>query len=200
MKEIKTSKIMNYREKIKYVGENFSKYSNIEYFYRFWEKVDIRDCTEECWNWTASTFSSGYGQFWDGCNNVYAHRMAYILTKGPISDELYVLHTCNNPRCCSPNHLELGDQFNNMQYMVKCNRQIKGENHGMSVLTENQVRAIHRLYSEQRKLHPLYKQWQITGPIAKRFGIAKSTIDKILSGLLWRHIHEDIYKCKEKIE
>lgn len=46
----------------------------------FWPKVD-RASDVECWEWAASRFPSGYGQFRNprGGNGGYAHRMAWIL-------------------------------------------------------------------------------------------------------------------------
>lgn len=72
-----------------------------------------------------------------------------------------------------------------MRYRDECNRQPKGENSGRSKLTADQVREIRKLYSEQRKLYPLYKQWQITKPIAKKFGITWQHIGLIINRKSW---------------
>lgn len=175
--------------------ENNVCIKDIEIFYRFWDKVDIKNNKEECWNWIANT-NDGYGNFHMGYKNriktttvqMRSNRMAYILTKEDIPDGLQVLHLCNNSLCCNPNHLELGDNIKNMQYMVKCGRcNQSGENNGNSILTEDQVREIHKIYDEQRKLHPEFfrKQWKIIEPIAKKFGVDKITISRIICGKNW---------------
>lgn len=46
---------------------------------RFWEKVDKNGkliLDTPCWEWTASKFSNGYGQFFDGINKIGAHRFS----------------------------------------------------------------------------------------------------------------------------
>lgn len=185
-------KIKNIEQVEKTFGDKIND-ENISDFYRFWSKVDIKDNKEECWNWTAYIKPEGYGQLHIEGGTIYAHRMAYVLTKGTISDGLEVQHLCNNARCCNPNHLEIGDQHKNVEYMVKCGRQAKGENISQSKMTEDQVREIHKLYKEQRRLHPLYKKWQITWPIAKKFGIIKEQVDNIISGRQWHHIYLEEY-------
>lgn len=47
----------------------------------------------------------GYGVC--GLNNKQyrAHRIVYEQTYGPIPSGLFILHTCDNPKCCNPSHL-----------------------------------------------------------------------------------------------
>ena len=157
-----------------------------EFFYIFWSRVNI--CREEeCWNWMGTVDDHGYGRF----DNKYVHRIAYVSSKGQISGQ-QVQHTCNNPLWCNPNHLELGDQLKNMQYRSKCRRcNQKGENNSNSVLTDDQVRDIHKLYRKLRRLYPGYKQCQITELIAQRFRVSSTAIYYIAEGVNWLHIYEE---------
>lgn len=119
-----------------------------------------------------------------------------MLTKEAIPYGLQVQHLCNNPACCNPNHLVLGNQSKNMRYRSvceRCNISRESDYHSHS-LTGDQVRQIHRLYIEQRKLHPDIKQWQITEPIAQRFEIHKSTVQRIIKGEHWQYIYEEFYR------
>lgn len=81
---------------------------------RFWTKVDIGG-PDDCWLWTASCQSSGYGQFNAGDNNiVLAHRFAYELEHGPVPDGHQVDHLCRVILCCNPAHLETVTQAVNL--------------------------------------------------------------------------------------
>lgn len=177
----------------KIMNENKIKMKDIEMFYRFWSKVDIKDNIEECWNWKAYVNKRGYGTFKYNCATFGAHRMAYVLTKGLSNGWLQVQHLCNNGMCCNPSHLELGDNCKNVEYMIECERQSKGEKNGQSKLTEDQVREVHKLYNELRKLHPGYRQWQFTEPIAQKFNITKEEIGNIIHGRNWHYIYEEFH-------
>lgn len=158
-----------------------------ENFYRFWGHVDIKDNIEECWNWTGCT-NKGYGIFRCGTNTTYAHRFACSM-KERIPHGFQVQHLCNNPMCCNPNHLKPGTCLVNTEYMIKCNRQPKGESSGVAILTEDQVIEIHRLYREGISRYT--KQWQIIEPIAKKFGTTKRNINAIINGERWSHIYNE---------
>lgn len=78
---------------------------------RFWAKVAIDP--SGCIIWTASSFSTGYGQFKHGGRTVTAHRFAFTALVGPIPDGLVVDHLCRNRLCVTPNCLEpVTDQVN----------------------------------------------------------------------------------------
>ncbi len=55
----------------------------------------------------------GYGQFNFEGKAQRAHRVAYELAKGQIPKGLNVLHSCDRPSCCNPDHLRLGTQKDN---------------------------------------------------------------------------------------
>lgn len=75
---------------------------------RFWSKVDIHP-DDECWEWTAGKYRTGYGQFKIGGKygrGQGAHRVAYALTIGEIPHGLEIDHLCRNRGCVNPAHLE----------------------------------------------------------------------------------------------
>lgn len=92
---------------------------------RFWSKVDKAD-GDACWLWTRARFTRGYGKFAPCSYELEgAHRMAWVLTHGPIPDGLWVLHKCDTRPCCRPDHLFLGTRQDNVDDMVA-----KGRNNG----------------------------------------------------------------------
>lgn len=72
---------------------------------RFWDKVLFSD---GCWEWDGSVNSrTGYGRFWTGVKQDYAHRFSYELNVGDIPAGLVIDHLCKNHRCVRPRHLEV---------------------------------------------------------------------------------------------
>lgn len=79
---------------------------------RFWSKVK-RGADDDCWPWLAGKNSDGYGVFTVSGIDKRAHRIAYMLANGQIDPKAKVLHSCDNPPCCNPNHLHSGTQGDN---------------------------------------------------------------------------------------
>ena len=79
---------------------------------RYWEKVDK---TDNCWLWTASCTTDGYGKFWNGGKLVVPHRLSYEWTHGDIPDGMQVDHRCHTRNCVRPDHLRLVTHAQNQQ-------------------------------------------------------------------------------------
>jgi hypothetical protein len=70
-----------------------------------------------CWLFTGYRQPSGHGRIRIGGRRgrlVQAHRLAYMLTHGPVPAGLVVRHLCGNAACCNPLHLTLGTQHDNV--------------------------------------------------------------------------------------
>lgn len=79
----------------------------------FWSAV-YRPSSDACWEWGAARSPQGYGKLrWGSRSTVRSHRVAWELANGPIPDGAWVLHRCDNPPCCNPSHLYLGDASRN---------------------------------------------------------------------------------------
>jgi DNA-binding XRE family transcriptional regulator len=142
---------------------------------RFWDKVD-KDEPGDCWEWTASVGSHGYGQIWDGFTNWLAHRFSYHIHHGPIPDGLFVCHHCDNKRCVNPDHLFLGTTDENMADAVRKGRMESGEDRYNSKLTEPEVLEIVARHDAGESQSAL----------AEDYGVSRGTINSIVAGYSWR--------------
>lgn len=63
---------------------------------------------DDCWLWQAGTFGTvmGYGCFYDRGRMRYAHRVAYELEVGAVPEGMELDHTCRQPLCVNPAHLQ----------------------------------------------------------------------------------------------
>lgn len=90
--------------------------------------------SDGCWLWQTGKFPRGYGMVNLGRDvrgkqfTTYAHRVAYVLAKGPIEAGQVVMHTCDVPSCVNPAHLVLGTQAQNLADCRAKGRQPKTRN------------------------------------------------------------------------
>ncbi len=59
-----------------------------------------------CWLWAGGWNERGYGVFYDETFEYKAHRIVYIILRGPIPKGFELDHLCRNKCCCNPDHLE----------------------------------------------------------------------------------------------
>lgn len=142
---------------------------------RYWSHVDKSGGADACWIWNGAKAGGAYGYYGVRLNRFQtvsrlAHRWAWIITYGNITDGLRVCHRCDTPPCCNPAHLFLGTDADNTQ-----DKLAKGRQH--SKLTWEHVRDIRQLGEEGFLLKD----------IAPRYGIAASQISLILQGKRWRN-------------
>lgn len=80
-----------------------------------------------CWEWVGALNNKGYGVMSNprlpGKNKMrVVSRIAYEVWIGPIPDNLFVLHHCDNPKCFNPDHLFVGTQKDNLRDAAKKGR------------------------------------------------------------------------------
>ena len=126
---------------MKYSRELFNK----ERTDRFWSNVGPPN-EDGCTEWQRYKSRKGYGYVGFRHDKVIlewrAHRYAWVCAYGLIPDGKHILHRCDNPPCCNPEHLFVGDYQINRADCVAKGRQAKGESIAASKLTEKQVLAI----------------------------------------------------------
>jgi hypothetical protein len=72
---------------------------------RFWSKV-VKG--ESCWSWSGF-HNRGRGIFWpvgSKKTGVLAYRYSFSLVMGDIDSSVHLHHSCLNPGCVNPDHLE----------------------------------------------------------------------------------------------
>lgn len=152
---------------------------------RFWSKVDKRG-PDDCWEWTAAKDKFGRGMFRFG--SLYkAPRIAFFLSNDIDPGEADVCHTCDVPSCCNPAHLWSGTRRQNNDDRDEKGHQIShpGEEHGMAILTESQVKCILSSPESGRSL-------------ALKFGVSEVTVSAIRCGRLWKHIDRSKHLCESR--
>lgn len=101
-----------------------------------------------------------------------AHRVAYYLHAGVDPLARLVLHTCDNPPCCNPEHLFLGDDGLNATDRDGKNRS------GSAKLTADLVREIRAEWHAR----PTHKS------LAARYGVDPTVIARIVARKSWKHL------------
>lgn len=153
-----------------------------EFREHFWAHVDVRG-EDECWPWTLSSWE-GYGRCAaripteEYTRQHGTHRLALLLTCG-LEPWEQVLHHCDNPPCCNPNHLYTGDPAANAQDRRRRGRSMRGSAHYVAKLTENDVRAIRMDRTVGGLSH---------SQLAKKYGVSMSNIRNIVMGRTWAHL------------
>lgn len=138
-----------------------------------------KDDATGCWNWTGSMSPAGYGNFWCSAvakTNMNASRGAWHVFHGDPGEQ-YVLHKCDNRRCCRPDHLFLGTPSENMFDASRKGR-IGGVLNARAKLDENAVVQIRGLRKEGMSM----------AKIGSIYGVTWACVQSILSGKTWRRV------------
>lgn len=162
---------------------------------RFWVKVDT---SGECWEWTSTIQSSGYGMFRVRAKYLYAHRIAWVMNNGVIPDGLLVCHRCDNPKCVRVDHLFLGTVRDNTLDAYKKGRVVvpheahlralrdnpekfvQGERNPNAKLTDEKVRYIREKFA-LGAVSP--------DSLAIEVGVTPGTLRNVITRRSWRHVN-----------
>ena len=100
-------------------------------------------------------------------SQIRAHRLAWVLTNGPIPDGLLVLHHCDNRKCIEPTHLFLGTQLDNMR----------------DCFDKGRGRPGHKLSDEDvARLRSDYQEGMTGMELAEKYGVHVNWVYAIVNG------------------
>jgi hypothetical protein len=132
-----------------------------------------------CWHCVSHTgIQSGYVQVRIEGKLELLHRLSYEQHKGPIPKGMEILHSCDNPKCFNPEHLEYGTKQENLKDRDLKGRQAKGEQNGRAKLKTHEVRQIRKDRRSNRM-------------IALEYGVTALTIRRVKSLKTWVHLKEE---------
>lgn len=153
---------------------------------RFWPKVNK---TETCWFWTGAADSKwGYGSLYHEDRVHLAHRVSWMLFRGPIPEGMDVCHKCDTPPCVNPDHLFIGTRLDNMRdcsfkgrHFLQKNpsRARRGEQCHKSKFITGEVIAIRAIYA--------HGGIGLTR-LSRAYGISKSAMHSIVTRKSWAHV------------
>lgn len=143
---------------------------------QFWARVDMSAGPDACWPWTGYLRKDGRGCVGVGERRLAAHRVALGSGIGLPEPAGFVLHSCDNPRCCNPAHLRVGTHADNMADMKLRGRADRrdGERNTRAKLTAADVadiRAIGRSVPAR--------------VLAEKYGVCLGTIRCARTGRSW---------------
>lgn len=140
----------------------------------FWRNVSRKN-KAGCMNWRGVPDEKGYGRVGYNGLRTTAHRIAYMLKVGEITDGMVVMHKCDNRLCCNPEHLEVGTQAENLADMRRKGRANDcpptGERHGRCKIPTSKVDEIRSRYA---------KGGITQCALAEMFGISQTQIGRIV--------------------
>lgn len=181
---------------------------------RVWARVDKSGV---CWIWTGGRFRDKNGRETYGAMSMggrwhHAHRVVWMLVRGPIPDGLWVLHNCpggDNKLCVNPDHLYLGTVRDNVDDAMRKGQLLTGDkspmhlhpekaSHGDAHWTRQEPAKVARGERQgQAKLTEMavrdidsrYRAGGVSlSQLGREYGVHLSTIWLALKRRNWKHV------------
>ncbi|ASN67307.1 hypothetical protein 7AX2_9 [uncultured phage] len=142
-----------------------------------WLESNASHTGDECLIWPFRRRPNGYGEATFRGGRMAANRIMCILAHGePPTEEHHAAHDCGNGfgGCVNPRHLRWATKSSNEMDKVDHGTSNRGSRHGMSKLTESEVRSIRAAEGSMTQK-----------AIAAQFGISRATVGSIQSRQRW---------------
>jgi len=152
----------------------------------FWARFDRSPHPKGCHIWTGNRPGGRYGHVKVNGKTRLVHRVVYELTKGPVPDGHWVLHTCDEEGCGNPEHVYAGTPRQNVLDKMARGHGGFGELHGRHILAEADVRAILAVAATW----PTWTRYSPRGAmqtLARRYGVSRMTIFRVVTRRNWKH-------------
>lgn len=144
----------------------------------FWTLVDKSGGPDACWPWLGPRFAvregmcpADYGKLVRAKDGVMltisAHRVAFEFTNGYAPK--VTRHTCDNPPCCNPAHLEDGSHGDNMRDKVARLRLRNGQNR-LSLADVESIRL---------RFQPRTQRGSNLKDLAREYNVSQQTIYRV---------------------
>jgi len=142
---------------------------------RLMSRLEV-DPESGCWNWKGTRVGDGYGYISLDGEPKYTHRVAAMLFLDfDLASPLWVLHNCDNPGCCNPEHLRAGTPQENVKDAVVRGRFGRGKLDQTKVIEIKELLAAGYPHSS----------------IAEVYGVSRSMIGQIARGESWATVCAD---------
>lgn len=145
-----------------------------------------------CWIFMGCLNNMGYGQINISINNknhvVLAHRYAYEAYKGEIPQGMFVMHKCDIPTCCNPDHLAIGTHLDNMRDCVNKGRSKVYRPRPKVIIGGYKAKGTYttrpaKITPEQlRKAREMVTAGMYQKDVAPLFGVTQQGLSKALKG------------------
>lgn len=150
-----------------------SMFLSVPVYDRLWPKIDKRG-PDECWPWLGYRDKNGYGRVFNRHGSKLPTRLVVELVLcEPLPEWLFVLHHCDNPPCCNPAHLFLGNDAANTADKMAKGRHCRHDKRPLAKLTIEKAREIRAATGTLREL-------------AIAFGVGQTVVWSVRHGRAWK--------------